>query len=1207
MDQIANLVIDLGIDAAEFKNEIPRIKNLLNGAASDAERSSARMQRFMERQTQAARQTMQAASSAATAASVHAQTVEKSAQAHERMAREVEQTRQRMEALSQKMREEQAQAMALAEAQDKAAAAFYRQIDSVKQASAGLQELQRIQQQIRQARNSGGIGQQDYLALISEVTAKTRVLTQAEAEATRQKVAFIRQLKEQATRQNLSSSELLRAKAAQLGVSSAAEVYIRKMEQAGKATHSLGLKSAAARQEIGVLIGELARGNLGALRGSGITLANRAGWIDTLMSPKGMMLGGVIGGIAAAVYGLGKAWYDGQKEGEEFNRQLSLTGHYAGVTAGQLWTLSRAISGNGITQHAAAGALAQVVGSGAFRGNDIGMVARAAAQMERSVGQSVSDTINQFKRLKDDPVNAAKALDNELHFLTATQLEQIRVLGEQGRSSDAARIAMSALAEETGRRTADIDNNLNALGSTLKYLSDLWSRFWDAAMNIGREDSLDEQISALQEKVSRAKRLPWTASSSQVEYDQQRLNELQEKKRQKDLQDAKEQAERNYQEQQQRRNAENAALNRMNETEAARHQREIARINAMQYADQAVRDAAIQRENERYEKALASGKKKTREPRNDEATRLLLQYSQQQAQVEGQIAAARQSAGIATERMTEAHKQLLALQQRISDLDGKKLTADEKSVLARKDELIQALTLLDVKQQELQKQTALNELKKKTIQLTSQLAEEERAQRQQHDLDIATVGMGDQQRQRYQVQLSLRQKYQQQLEQLRRDSEQKGTYNTDDYRKAEQALTESLNRQLNENRRYWQQLEVVQGNWKNGVLRAFQDFTVDADNTAGTAEQVFSSAFSNMGNGLATFVTTGKLNFKSFTSSVLSDMAKILAQATMMKSIKGIGSVTALTDNTQGATGLELYEVYNNGYPTAYGNIIHLKGMTAVGEGELLIGWSGTSGAHAPAFIRSRRDTTDANWSPWAQLYTSAHPPAEFYPVGAPIPWPSDTVPSGYALMQGQTFDKSAYPKLAAAYPSGVIPDMRGWTIKGKPASGRAVLSQEQDGIKSHTHSASASSTDLGTKTTSSFDYGTKSTNNTGAHTHSLSGSTNAAGNHSHRDGRRFNPSVFKDTYQYGYTSSGQNTWGVQGSVGMSTGWLANTSTDGNHSHSLSGTAASAGAHAHTVGIGAHTHSVAIGSHGHTITVNAAGNAENTVKNIAFNYIVRLA
>ncbi|HDX1913110.1 TPA: prophage tail fiber N-terminal domain-containing protein, partial [Escherichia coli] len=110
-------------------------------------------------------------------------------------------------------------------------------------------------------------------------------------------------------------------------------------------------------------------------------------------------------------------------------------------------------------------------------------------------------------------------------------------------------------------------------------------------------------------------------------------------------------------------------------------------------------------------------------------------------------------------------------------------------------------------------------------------------------------------------------------------------------------------------------------------------------------------------------------------------------------------------------------------------------------------------------FYRSSRDGYGFE-EDWAEVYTSKNLPPESYPVGAPIPWPSDTVPSGYALMQGQAFDKSAYPKLAAAYPSGVIPDMRGWTIKGKPASGRAVLSQEQDGIKSHTHSASASSTD---------------------------------------------------------------------------------------------------------------------------------------------------
>ncbi|WP_407255173.1 prophage tail fiber N-terminal domain-containing protein [Escherichia coli] len=261
-------------------------------------------------------------------------------------------------------------------------------------------------------------------------------------------------------------------------------------------------------------------------------------------------------------------------------------------------------------------------------------------------------------------------------------------------------------------------------------------------------------------------------------------------------------------------------------------------------------------------------------------------------------------------------------------------------------------------------------------------------------------------------------------------------------------------------------------------------------------------------------------------------------------------------------------------------------------------------------FYRSSRDGYGFE-EDWAEVYTSKNLPPESYPVGAPIPWPSDTVPSGYALMQGQTFDKSAYPKLATAYPSGVIPDMRGWTIKGKPASGRAVLSQEQDGIKSHTHSASASSTDLGTKTTSSFDYGTKSTNNTGAHTHSLSGSTSSAGAHQHsQTGPRTNSgSQPTGMFPAGSTQvSGTNQVGISGSLTSGTSqWVGKSSSEGNHTHSLSGTAASAGAHAHTVGIGAHTHSVAIGSHGHTITVNAAGNAENTVKNIAFNYIVRLA
>ncbi|EOM8523466.1 tail fiber protein [Escherichia coli] len=205
----------------------------------------------------------------------------------------------------------------------------------------------------------------------------------------------------------------------------------------------------------------------------------------------------------------------------------------------------------------------------------------------------------------------------------------------------------------------------------------------------------------------------------------------------------------------------------------------------------------------------------------------------------------------------------------------------------------------------------------------------------------------------------------------------------------------------------------------------------------------------------------------------------------------------------------------------------------------------------------------------------------EAFPPGVPLPWPSDTPPAGYAIMQGQTFDKAAYPKLAIAYPSGVIPDMRGWTIKGKPASGRAVLSQEQDGIKSHTHSARASNTDLGTKTTSSFDYGTKtvSTFNHGTK------STNNTGNHTHTVGGVYG----------GDSVGGKQRVQASGNNQVS-------STAGAHAHTVD-----IGQHNHTVGIGAHAHTVALGAHGHTITVNATGNTENTVKNIAFNYIVRLA
>ncbi|XYX40822.1 phage tail protein [Candidatus Erwinia dacicola] len=222
-------------------------------------------------------------------------------------------------------------------------------------------------------------------------------------------------------------------------------------------------------------------------------------------------------------------------------------------------------------------------------------------------------------------------------------------------------------------------------------------------------------------------------------------------------------------------------------------------------------------------------------------------------------------------------------------------------------------------------------------------------------------------------------------------------------------------------------------------------------------------------------------------------------------------------------------------------------------------------------------------------------------PVGTPLAWPSTTPPEGYAIMQGQTFDTEKYPKTAAAYPSGKLPDMRGQTIKGAP-DGRALLSLEADGIKSHTHTATAAATDLGTKSTTSFDHGNKSTTSTDLGTKTSSSfdygtkTTNSAGIHTHtyalRDGANQTSKIAPNNGDHGWGS------GITSGAGEHT----HTVTIGSHTHIVA-----MGAHAHTVPIGAHTHSVVMGTHTHTVTIAATGNAENTVKNIAYNYIVRLA
>lgn len=89
------------------------------------------------------------------------------------------------------------------------------------------------------------------------------------------------------------------------------------------------------------------------------------------------------------------------------------------------------------------------------------------------------------------------------------------------------------------------------------------------------------------------------------------------------------------------------------------------------------------------------------------------------------------------------------------------------------------------------------------------------------------------------------------------------------------------------------------------------------------------------------------------------------------------GDVTAETGagGRPAVEGLSMSQVYNNGYPTSYGNVINLRGT---GDGQILVGWSGSDKGYAPVYVRNKRDnTTTADWSSWQQFYTTGYKPTK--------------------------------------------------------------------------------------------------------------------------------------------------------------------------------------------------------------------------------------
>ncbi|EOY8363291.1 phage tail tape measure protein [Salmonella enterica subsp. salamae] len=827
------------------------------------------------------------------------------------------------------------------EAQEQAAVGFFKELDAIKQLSSGMKELERIQSQVQQAKNREAISQGDYLTLISEITAKKMLMRDAEDLETRSKVRFIQRLKEQVTAQKLSRAEMLRVQAAELGVSNAADVYIRKMEAAAKSTHALGLKSAMARRELGVLIGELARGNLGALRGSSITLANRAGWIDKLFTLRGLGIAGVIGGIGTAVYALGKAWYEGSQEAVEFNKQLILTGSYAGKTVGQLQDMARALAVDGVTQHDAAGVLAQVVGSGAFRGNQIETVTRAAVAMQHATGEAVDKTIANFRKLYDEPTKGSEELNNQMHYLTASQYQYISSLERRGDKEAAGQYAADEYSKAEQQRSQQLIDNLGWIERAIRNATGAWKQFWDAALDIGRKDTTAGRIEEIRKelnwidhavggKVVFGKRrgeleqelsiLQFVMKSQQGYADaQQHLKDVNEE-------GIKAQIVANKYYSAGLTNAEKKVIVEKEINKAIK-----ANADAAKATQNLSKDKRVEKWSDDYIAKIRAGVEKLyKDPKpnkapayhDDEATRLLTQYREKGAKLQGEI----NNANLySNQKLTESEKELLALETRIAGMKDKTLTAADKSILEHQKELEEALRINAEKEKELQHQEALNRLQAKSVQLAQQHRQQLEKLRATGEFDVASMGMGNKQRQRAQEEFNLKQRFANEQEELDRSARKDGTYGSPEYFAQAAENAAALNDQLVQMKRNHEGIDAAQGEWVNGFTSAYQDFMDQGADVAGMTKQVFSNAFNGMADSLAQFALTGKMNFKGFAVSVLSDLAKMEARIAASK-VLGMLMNWGMSALGMGAAGAAAGSTPSGAYTSAAANLQFAKG-----------------------------------------------------------------------------------------------------------------------------------------------------------------------------------------------------------------------------------------------------------------------------------------
>lgn len=606
----------------------------------------------------------------------------------------------------------------------------------------------------------------------------------------------------------------------------------------------------------------------GALTGVGDYLRTLIGFIN----PVTVGIGGLVVGLGA----IAVAWYKGSQEAGEFNKQLILTGNFSAKSASQLTDLAQKIGGSSGKVAAAARTIAEVVGAGTFKTEQLETVTRAALAMQEATGQSVDTTIKNFQKLYASPTKAAEDLNSTLHFLTSSQYDYISALERRGDKEGAAEAAAKAYSEAEQKRSQQILDNMGLIERAAGSVSKALKGMWDELLNIGRPDAPNDMLRKMQAELAEREKalLPerqrqgygysYDTSSNDQEYDARRKAQLSAisalKAQIGPLQQAVQLQEdinvsvRKGIEVDNQRTDALIYRNRILEQSATWQEKRSKALSELwknvalapdKWSDQQ-RQQAVDAINKQFHPNKTPKTPAVKVSAGDRSTDT---YNAETLALQAQLKTLQEHRDI-NDVISQQRKQQWELISKISILEstandpkGRALTIDEKSLLANKDKLLAQADINASLGDQIAKQQKLNTLTDQATKFAQQQAAK------QAEIDAAAKGTSTREAERAATRQRLSETY---------------AFNPDAQKKVLAQQEETYRKE-----------DELRSNWQAGAKRGWADYADSATNTFEAMRNVAGSTFSGLSDMVTSLVTTGTASLKEFGKSMLKMIVEV--------------------------------------------------------------------------------------------------------------------------------------------------------------------------------------------------------------------------------------------------------------------------------------------------------------------------------------------